>query len=322
MATSDGYAAFKADEIVDGALGLLERRSVLGNTVTRDGFGNYTGAKNDTVNLRVEAYAKAGTRDMRSATNRTRTKLHERVVPVVLNKNVNLDVPLTDEELSLDIENLARQVIGPAVRGVAREIETALGTLMGTATYANQAIEITGDPYDAIVDARKVLADMQVPTDSLWLACGSSVEAEILKSDHLARFDHAGDANALRRAEMGRIANATAFGSQALDPEIAVLYISSAFALPNRAPIVPEGAPWGASRSVNGYSIRVMQALDAADVDGPTNVVFHDTWYGLKAVTDVGAIDETTGKFEPAVDPEESGADDLFVRAVKLELGS
>jgi len=172
-----------------------------------------------------------------------------------------------------------------------------------------------------LVEARKQLSDGQVPLAGLFLAVGSSVEAALLESEQFRRFDQAGDSNAFRRAETGMIANFTVVPSQALDPEVAIAYHRTAFAVATRAPIVPDGAAWGATQSADGYAIRVMQHLSDTD-DGPTNIVYHDAWVGLKAVTDLGAIDETTGKFEPAVDPEESGADELFVRAVKLELAS
>ena len=321
MATSDGYSAIKPEKIVDGALSLLVRASVLGNTVFRNAGGDFRGAKNDTITLRLPAYAKPGKRQLRSSTTRTRTQLHERKVDITLTHGYNLDVPLTDEEITLDIENLAREVIAPCVAGIAREYETDIGTLMGSATYANPTIEITNDPYASAVQARKVLSDMQVPLSGLFLACGSSVAAAFLTSDNLRKADQAGDANALRRAQIGQIANFTVIESQALDPDVAVAYHRTAFAVNTRAPMVPDGVAWGSSQSADGYAIRVMQHLADTD-DGPTNVVYHDAWVGMKVVTDLGAIDETTGKFEPAVDPDESGASELFVRAVKLELAS
>src|SRR5690554_5827719 len=323
MATSDGYSAIKPERIVDGALSLLVRASVLGNTVFRNAAGDFRGSKNDTITLRLPAYAKPGKRNLRSNTARTRSKLFERKVDISLTHGYNIDVPLTDEEITLDIESLAREVIAPCVQGIVREYESDLAALMASADYANETIEIDSqNPYAAIVQACKTLLDMQVPQSGLTLAVGSSVAAVLLESDQLRRADQAGDSNALRRAEIGTLGNFSVVESQALDPDIGVAYHRTAFAVSTRAPMVPDGVAWGASQSADGYAVRVMQALDPSDADGPTNVVFHDAWVGMQAVTDLGAIDETTGKFEPAVDPEESGADDLFVRAVKLELAS
>lgn len=321
MATSDGYSAIKSDKIVDGALSLLVRQSALGRTVFRNATGDYRGSKNDTHSIRIPAYAKPGKRALRSSTARTRRQLNERKVDVTLTHGYNLDVPLTDEEITLDIESLAREVIAPSVAGIAREYETDIGALMENTSYANATIEIA-DPFDAAVDAWKTLNDMQVPTSQRFLAVGSSVEAAILKSDQLARFDHSGSTDALRLAQVGTLANFTVVSSQALDPDTAVAYHRTAFLVDSRAPMVPDGVAWGESRSVDGYAVRVMQALDAGDLDGPTNVVFHDAWVGMKATTDAGAIDETTGKFEPSLEPTESGTDEIVVRAVKLELSS
>lgn len=322
MATSDGYSAIKPDKIVDGALSLLVRASTLGRTVWRNGAGDFRGAKNDTISVRLPAFAKPGKRTLRSATPRTRRKLNERKVDLSLTHGYTLDVPLTDEEITLDIDSLAREVIAPSAAGIAREYESDIGALMGSANYANSTIEIGADPYASAVQARKVLADMQVPLGGLFLACGSSVAAELLTSDNLRRADQSGSTDALRRAIIGQFANFTVVESQSLAPDIAVAYHRTAFAVQTMAPAVPQGVAWGESRSVDGYAIRVMQHLDASDLDGPTNVVFHDAWVGMQAVTDAGAIDQTSGKFEPSVEPTESGSDELFVRAVKLELAS
>lgn len=323
MATSDGYSAIKADRIVDGALSLLVRASVLGNTVFREGLGNFRGAKNDTITLRLPAYAKPGKRTLRGSTPRTRKKLHERAVTVQLTHGYTLDVPLTDEEITLDIERLATEVIAPSVQGIAREYETDIASLMENASYAASTITIDpDDPFAGIVAARKTLSDHQVPTTERFLAVGSSVAAAILESPQLRRVDQSGTDAALRRAEIGMIAGFTVIESQALSPDFAVAYHRSAFAVASMAPIVPDGVAWGASESADGYAVRVMQALDAGDLDGPTNVVFHDAWVGMTAVTDAGTIDPVTGKFEPAEDPDESGVQNLLVRAVELELGS
>lgn len=319
MATSDGFAPEEVDVMVDGALSLLTRISALGGTVFRQGLGDFRGNKDDTVNLRLPAYAKASKRQLRSATARVRTKLHERTVPVQLTHGYQIDVPLTDEEITLDVRNLARDVIAPSVAGIAREYETDIADLMETATYARDLITIdSASPYSGVVEARKQLSDGQVPLSGLYLAVGSSVEAALLESEQFRRFDQAGDSRAFRQAETGMIANFTVVPSQALDPETAVAYHRTAFAVPSRAPIVPDGAAWGSTRSSGGYAVRVMQHLSDTE-DGPTNIVYHDAWVGLKAVTDVGAIDPDN-KFEPAVDPAESGAEELFVRAVKLQL--
>lgn len=321
MATSDGFSAIKPDKIVDGALSLLVRASTLGRTVFRNAGGSFVGVKGDTITLRLPAYAKPGKRALRSATPRTRRKLHERAVDISLTHGYNLDVPLTDEEITLDIRALARDVIGPSVQGIARDYESDIGALMEGANYANPTVEIGADPYAAAVQARKVLSDMQVPLSGLTLACGSSVAAEILTSEKLSRADQSGSTDALRLAQIGRFANFTVIETQTLAPDIAIAYHRTAFAVNTQAPVVPQGVAWGESRSVDGYAIRVMQHLADTD-DGPTNVVYHDAWVGMKAVTDQGAIDQTTGKFEPSVEPTESGSDELFVRAVKLELAS
>ena len=55
------------------ALGLLTRESALPRTVWRDPVGDFAGAKNDTISVRLPAYAPARTRVLRSGSARTRS---------------------------------------------------------------------------------------------------------------------------------------------------------------------------------------------------------------------------------------------------------
>src|SRR5262245_22383321 len=92
----------KAEAVIETSLALLEREAVLGATVWRDAFGDFAGKKNDTVTIRLPAYAgRARTNALRSGASRTRDSLHERSVDVKLDTRVYKDVEVTDEEFTL-----------------------------------------------------------------------------------------------------------------------------------------------------------------------------------------------------------------------------
>jgi hypothetical protein len=322
MAESDGFAAIKPEVVVDTALALLEREVVLPNLIWRDAAGDFRGAKDDTISIRLPAYAKANKRALRSSDARVRSKLHERKVDVTLTHDLQVDIPVTDEEATLDIRNFMRDLVAPALRGIVRGYEDEVADLITGATYAHSTITVDPDAeqggYDALVDARKALNDANVPMGGRVAVVGSSIEAAILKSPQLARVDQSGTDSALREATIGRLAGLPVISANALPPEEGYVFHRTAFVLNTRAPFVPDGAPWGASMSAGGFAIRAVQVLDPDDI---VNILATDAWVGTNVVTDVGEIG-ADGKFEPAVDPEESGAEELLVRAVKLELGS
>lgn len=98
----------KATRVVSTALGLLVRELSLPQTVWRDAAGDFRGAKDDTISIRVHAYAPARKRALRSGAGRTKDTLHERKVDVTLDTDVYKDVGITDEELTLDIANFGQ----------------------------------------------------------------------------------------------------------------------------------------------------------------------------------------------------------------------
>jgi hypothetical protein len=324
MGASSGFAAIKATKVVEVSLGLLKRELVLPRFVWRDAAGDFRGAKDDTISIRLPAYLSANKRALRTDEARVRSKAHQRKVDVTLTHDLQIDVEVTAEEQTLDIESLTRDIIAPQLEGIVRAYEDEIASLMANATYhANNQVEMTEagqGAYNALIDAQFALNNANVPRSGRYAVVGSEIEAAILKSDNLVDAGKAGDNNALRDAVIGRLAGFDAvYGSNALAPDKGYAFHRTAYVLNTRAPFVPDGAPWGASMSRDGFAIRLLQFLDtSADIN---NVIAADAWVGTNVVTDVGAFD-ADGKWEPAVDPDESGAASHFVRSVEITLAS
>lgn len=308
----------KAERVVRTALALLEREIVLPSLVWRNAAGDFAGAKDDTISIRVPAYAVARTREMRSNSGYTVDSLAESKVDLTLDTDVYKAIGITDEELTLDIESFSAQVMAPAIRSVAVGIEDALATEMADATYEVELDLDTSDGYNTVIDARKALNDASVPQEGRFLAVGSSVEASILKSDHLSRWDGSGSDSALRDAVIGRIGGFLAVTAPGLDPDVAIAAHRTAFALSTQAPVVPDGVGWGASASYGGFALRTIRDYD---FDNVRDRLLANVYVGVGTVEDTGTIG-VDGKFIPAEDPEDSGAETILVRAVKINLGS
>lgn len=303
----------KAEQVVSTDLAVLDREVVLPGLVWRDAAGDFRGAKNDTKSIRVPAFVTSRKRTMRSGTTITVDEFDETKVDVTLDQHIYKALGVTDENMTLDVVSFVDQVQRPAIGAVVRGVEDELATEMTDATYETELAIDEEDPYLTLVDARTALNDGRVPMTGRFLAVGSSVEAAILKSDRLSKFDQSGSDSALRDASIGRIAGFTAVSVPGLDPAVAIAAHRTAFVLSMQAPLVPDGASWGASASANGMALRVLKDYDVSTV---TDRLLTDVFVGTATVKDHGALNEN-GVFTP--DADETA---ILVRAVKLSLAT
>jgi hypothetical protein len=305
----------KAEQIVATALGLLVRSSVLPGTMWQNAVGDFKGAKDDTVSIRVPAYAPARTRALRSRATRDRDQLFERKVDITLDTDVYKDVPITDEQLSLDIADFGAQVLNPVMAGIATKITDLAAALMQGAIYQNVIDYTYGDnPVKAIaIEARRLLNAANVPIVGRSLALGGNLEAEFLGSEQFLDLSKSGSTTPLKEGSIGRVMGFDVFPAAELDPDEGYAYHKTAYAISNRAPVVPSGAPFGSSQSYQGFAMRMVRVLDSTNIE---DILALDSWLGLNVVTDIGSMDGDV--FTPAEDPDESGASELFVRAVQI----
>jgi P22 coat protein - gene protein 5 len=300
-------------KVVFAALGLLEREITLPALVWTDAFANWQGNRNDTITLRVPAYTTARTRTLRGGAAIVIDDFDETSVDVTLNTDIYKAIGVTDAEMSLDIADFGMQVLEPATHAVARGLEDVLANAMETATYEHNITVNPADPYPAFVEARRALNKSNVPMGQRFMAVGTNIEAKLLVSDRLSKYDGAGQIaeTALAEATIGRIAGFQIVSHAALDPDTAIAGHKSAFALPMRAPVVPNGVAWGSSESWAGLSMRAIRDYDFANTRDRLLV---NMFAGCSAVMDKGTID-AHGRFVPS----SSGSDPaIFVRAVKL----
>lgn len=288
----------KATRIAAAALGLLEREIVLPGLVWRDAVGDFTGAGGDTISVRVPARTQARTRTLRGARGAssegtgiiTMDDLTETKVDVTLDTDVYNAVPITDEELTLDITDFGSQILAPQVRAVAEGIENAVAAEMMGATYGTTLTLDTTDPYKTAIDAGVALNKANVARTERFLVVGADMEGVFLKSDHLSKVDQAGSDSALRQAQIGRLAGfGNVYASNALPPDVGFAFHRTAYVLAMRAPAIPGGATFGATQTFQGLAMRWLRDYDFRNVQDRSLV---DTFIGTSIVAD-GKSNET-----------------------------
>lgn len=293
-------AFLKSDKIVSQGLGLLQRELILPRLVARKGLVDFAGAKNDTIDVRIPSILQAREYEWRTrSTAITTDDLEEFSVPVKLDKHPYSAVGVTDEELTLDIDDWGEQVARPQIRAVGEKLEGYIATSMETdANYRHEVSWVQGDPddkdrsfYQAAVASRKFLNKENVPATDRVLLLGANAEEAALNSDHLLEADKAGSDGVLREATIGRIAGFTVIGNcNSIDPDFAVAFHPTAFVLGNVAPVVPEGAKAGARMSFDSLVMRWIRDYDA---DHLRDRSVYSAFAGTASVEDGRNLDPT-----------------------------
>lgn len=293
-----GNTFLKATRIAAQALGLLQREIVLPATVWLNGQGDFAGSGGDTITIRVPARTTARTRTLRGARGTasegegiiTMDQLTETKVDVTLDTDVYNAVPVTDEELTLDITDFGTQVLAPQVRAVAEGLENMVAAEMTGATYATVLTLDTSDAYNTLVDARVALNKANVPMTDRLVVVGPDMEGVILKSPHLNRYDGSGSDSALRDAQIGRLAGfPNVLVSNALPGNVGFAFHRTAFVLGTRAPAVPDGASYGHSMAFQNLAMRWLRDYDFRNVQDRSLV---DCFAGTSIVADGPNTDE------------------------------
>ncbi|ADD43876.1 P22 phage major capsid protein family protein [Stackebrandtia nassauensis] len=298
----------KPSVIAATALGLLERDIVLPGLVWRDAVESFDGADDDTVSIRVPARTKAQRRRMRVEPRGkiVAKKLKETKVDVTLTEHVISAIDVTDEEMTLDITNFGAKILAPQTRAIAEDLENQIAETMAAAPYETELTLDVAHPEDTFVDARRALNVESVPVADRVAVVGADVEAAILKADGLTRVDKSGDNTALRNAEIGKLRQFPVYLSNAIDPGTAYLFHRTAYVFALRAPIVPDGAPFGQSQSYGDLAMTWVRDYDS-DYMQDRSIVH--TFSGTAFVPD-----PPRDKTPETTDPKK------FVRAVKITM--
>lgn len=297
----------KPTVIAATAIGLLYRELVVARTLWTDAInpGEFQGAFNDTVTMRVPARRTARTRTLRAGTAIVNDASVEYGVDVKLDTDIYNGAPITDEEFTLDITDFGGQILMPQIRAVAEGLENKSIDRVQGATYP-AAMQINADAADLVVSgatdwylvalrARKLLNDQNVPLSQRTLLVATDIEEDIMRSDRFTRADSIGApaTDALTEASIGRIAGFNVIPTSGLDEGESYAYHKTAFVLAARAPKVPQGVSMGTTRGLNeaqgaadafgGIGVRWIMDYDYTNTTDRSLV---NTWAGTATVTD------------------------------------
>lgn len=248
------------------SLAILRHNLVLGGLVNRDAEADFAGSLGDTVNIRKPASLTARRYNRGAGQPIVLDDITESSVPVVLNTEPYSAVGITDKELTLDLADFRSQVLEPQVKAVAEDVEAQIAAEAAALT-GGLTVEADGSDFHAqVIEAGRLFDVAKVPAEGRILALSANHHAAALLDPdrRLVPYDASGDADALRNATIGMLYGFRVVKVLTLPAAKSVAFHRDAFALVNKAPVVPDGVSFGQSISEQGYALRWIRDYDAA----------------------------------------------------------
>lgn len=284
----------KAAHIVNAAALLLEREIVLPRLVWTQPSADFVGALNDTITLRVPAVLDSRSRTMRSTTALVADDLTETSVPVALDTHVYQLLNITDEHLTLDITDFARQILAPQMRAVAEGMEDVIAAkFQSTLAAGLVSVDISsapssGEAFGILVECARILNENNVPRSERGVVLGSELEAWFLQ-DPVVNNHNSGDRTALEEATINRLAGFTIVGSNALSPTEGYAFHRAAIAFANVAPALPAGASMAERTATESLALRYLRDYNPTNATGPVDRSLVDAFVGAASTVASGA---------------------------------
>lgn len=293
------------DIVAARGIATLHNSMVLAALVSQDFNAEFNGKVGDTITVRKPATFEAATFN---TTTRTTTwqAVTEDSIDVTLDTIKHVPVHVTDEQMTLEINDFSSQILTPAMEALAQAIDGALAEkLVDTAEGAGgggTANISSSDATNAFIDARTILSRNKLPVMDRYSVLSPEGWGATLKTARIIEVDKSGQTDALRNSIIGRIVGfetyeSQVFGYGANDAGQAdgVAFHKSAVIAVIRPLNKPRGVPAEntAVQNYKGLSLRVIYTYDEAAKQDQMVV---DIMYGLGVAYPQGVVQLNMGQ--------------------------
>lgn len=174
-------------------------------------------------------------------------------------------VPLSEQDLTLELTDFAGQVLAPQTEAIVDALEHKLATaLLAVPLTTDLGVAFNkADPIPFFTALRKRLRDNGVAAANLNLVVGTAIYAALLDAKAITDVSESGSTEALREAGVGKIRGFQIVESTRVPEDEILAFHRDAVTLITRAPVVPQGASFGASIAAGGFSLRYIRDYDA-----------------------------------------------------------
>lgn len=187
---------------------------VLAGLVWRDFDSDFDGKVGDTVTVRKPAVFEAEVFDRKEGIELQDAE--EDSIPVKLDTIANVSFAVTDEQMTLEIEDFSAQLLAPAMEAIAHKVDTDLANaLVGAAESEGQLASIGKlEAFTVMRDARTILSRNNLPSQGRLAVLSPEAIASLLGDDHLVTANMSGSTDALRDAQIGKLFGIDTYESQ------------------------------------------------------------------------------------------------------------
>ena len=246
--------------VARAALATYQYNAVLPRIVNRNYVTEFGGGSGDTVTIRQQA--------------RLTTNLFDRTTGVVVQDVVegsqqlqvgdifDVSVQLTQEQWDLDLTDFSYQVAEPMGKAMVRTSEEVIYDAMKTKAYEANLTAGTDSALDALIDLRSALTAEEVPLNDRVIVIGPNVTAELLKDPNLIKANEAGNSDALRNAQIGRLFGMPVLESVVVDEGDAWIVQRESTTFVSITPQMPRGAANAAVETFDNQAFRVVFGYD------------------------------------------------------------
>lgn len=284
-------------------LATLYNTIVLAGLVWRDFDADFRGKQGDTVTVRKPAVFDAEEFDRTQGI--TLQDVVEDSVDITLDTIANVSFPVTDEQMTLEIESFQEQLLTPAMEAIAQKVDGDLAdALVAAASSAGNLASATGNvaANSAFRDARAILSRAKLPTNERYAVLSPEGISAALGDDLLISAQRAGTTDALREANIGRLLGIDTYESQVFGAgpgdkgqADGVVFHRSAVTLAVRPLDQPKGlAPNQVSvANYRGLSLRTVYSYNNTYKQDEVSI---DVLYGLETTRDEAAVELDLGQ--------------------------
>lgn len=285
-------------------LAVLYNTLVLAQLVWRDFDSDFAGKQGNTVNIRTPASFEA--EEFNREAGVTTQEVNETETALALDTIANVTVAVTDEEMTLDIEDFSAQILVPAMEAIAQKVDGDLAELLvDTAQAAGAKAELGGEKANFVFrEARKTLGRSKLPTLNRSSVVSPESSAEVLGDELIVAVDKSGSTDALREAVLGRLFGFDTFESQVLGAEDGVgnraivdglAFHRSAVVLASRPLVRPKGVAEN-QVAVENYKSLSLRTVYDYNHNKKQDEVSVDFLYGKKATREEGVVELDFGQ--------------------------
>lgn len=155
--------------------------------------------------IQVIKPARYSTADGSSTIASAYNDIDESAVEITLSNQRAVPFNLSSKELSLNVDDLQRQVIMPAAIALAEKVNADLAALYDDIPYYVGTSGTTPDALSDLAAINKMLNKNRAPRDGRAFLMDFDAEEKFLQLDSLVEVDKSGTNTALRNAALGRV---------------------------------------------------------------------------------------------------------------------